>query len=136
MIDLVDEPSSLDPRAVEPGQLLRLPQHLRQPADPRRPEARSRRSSRLPGAISDTELEFDIRQGVKFHDGTPLTVDDVVFSIRRIINPEFRSPQLSRVQPHRRGRGRIGFDKVRIRTSGPYPVLLAQLSSLSVVPRA
>ncbi len=44
--------------------------------------------------ISDTEIEFDIRQGVRFHDGSPLTAADVVFSVRRIINPELRSPQL------------------------------------------
>jgi peptide/nickel transport system substrate-binding protein len=30
---------------------------------------------------------FKIRQGVKFHDGTPLTVDDVVFSIQRAKEP-------------------------------------------------
>jgi peptide/nickel transport system substrate-binding protein len=26
---------------------------------------------------------FDIRPGVKFHDGTPLTADDIVFSLNR-----------------------------------------------------
>ena len=26
---------------------------------------------------------FDLRQGVKFHDGTPFTADDVVFSLNR-----------------------------------------------------
>jgi peptide/nickel transport system substrate-binding protein len=30
---------------------------------------------------------FTIRQGVKFHDGTPLTADDVAASWRKIINP-------------------------------------------------
>ena len=38
--------------------------------------------------ISDDMLEytFEIRQGVKFHDGTDLTVDDVVFSLDRSAN--------------------------------------------------
>ena len=30
---------------------------------------------------------YQIRQGVKFHDGSPMTVDDVVFSLRRQLNP-------------------------------------------------
>ena len=34
--------------------------------------------------ISDTELELTIRDGVSFHDGSPLTADDVAFSVKRI----------------------------------------------------
>ncbi|MBI2908906.1 MAG: ABC transporter substrate-binding protein [Chloroflexi bacterium] len=30
---------------------------------------------------------FDMRQGVKFHDGTPYTVDDAIFSLQRLIEP-------------------------------------------------
>src|SRR4051812_16645067 len=33
--------------------------------------------------VDDTTIEFDIRSGVTFHDGSPLTPDDVAFSIRR-----------------------------------------------------
>ncbi len=35
--------------------------------------------------ISDTEWEFKIREGITFHNGDPLTADDVVFSFERII---------------------------------------------------
>ncbi|KAF2957854.1 ABC transporter substrate-binding protein [Thermotoga sp. Ku-13t] len=37
-------------------------------------------------------IVFRIRQNVKFHDGTPLTVEDVIFSFRRILDPETKSP--------------------------------------------
>ena len=33
--------------------------------------------------VNTTTMEVQVRQGVRFHDGTPLTVDDVVFSIHR-----------------------------------------------------
>jgi peptide/nickel transport system substrate-binding protein len=45
--------------------------------------------------IDDTHIEFDIRPDVKFQDGTLLTADDVVFSVKRITNPALKSSQLS-----------------------------------------
>ena len=33
--------------------------------------------------IDDTTWEFKLRPGVKFHDGTPLTPEDIIFSIDR-----------------------------------------------------
>ena len=33
-------------------------------------------------AASDTEMDFQLRDDIKFHDGTPLTAEDVVYSVR------------------------------------------------------
>src|SRR4051812_47260188 len=38
--------------------------------------------------ISPTQWRFNLRQGVKFHDGTPFTADDVIFSYGRIRQPQ------------------------------------------------
>jgi peptide/nickel transport system substrate-binding protein len=82
--------------------------------------------------VSDTVIDFEIRSGVKFHDGSALTADDVVFSVKRITNPAFKSPQLGQfnsiinaevTQPN----------TVRLTTKEPYPALLAQLVKLSIV---
>ena len=84
---------------------------------------------------SDTVVVLDIRTDVKFHDGTPLTVDDVVFSVRRITDPAFKSPQLSQFNSIVKAEA-AGSDRVRLTTSSPYPALMAQLVKLSIVPRA
>ncbi len=38
---------------------------------------------------------FHLHPGVRFHDGTPLTADDVVFTIQRILDPKTASPARS-----------------------------------------
>jgi peptide/nickel transport system substrate-binding protein len=84
---------------------------------------------------NDTTLKLTIRDDISFHDGSKLTPDDVVFSIRRITDPAFKSPQLSQYDsilsvdvtgPH----------EVTLMLKRAYPVLLAQLTKLSIVPRA
>ena len=42
-----------------------------------------------------TTWVYNIRQGVSFHDGTPLTADDVVASMSRILDPEVGSAWFS-----------------------------------------
>src|SRR5436190_55373 len=84
---------------------------------------------------SDTALILEIRTDVKFHDGSPLTVEDVLFSVRRITDPAFKSPQLSQFNSIVKAEA-AGPDRVRLTTSSPYPALLAQLVKLSIVPHA
>lgn len=84
---------------------------------------------------SDTVIDFTIRTDVKFHDGSPLTAADVVYSVQRITDPNFKSPQLSQFNSIVKVEA-IAADTVRLTTSNPYPALLAQLVKLSIVPKA
>ena len=46
-----------------------------------------------------TEWTFALRQGVNFHDGTPLTSKDVAYSIGRLLDEKVGSPLFSRLEP-------------------------------------
>jgi len=52
-------------------------------------------------SISDDQLTytFTLRQDAKWHDGEPLTVDDVIFTIQAIQDPNYQSP----LEPSLRG---------------------------------
>jgi peptide/nickel transport system substrate-binding protein len=72
--------------------------------------------------------EFDIRQGVMFSDGTPLTMDDVVFSLERDLDPEgnwgFLFTPVTGVTA-------VDEDTVRIEMSSPFTPLLLALSTFA-----
>lgn len=40
-----------------------------------------------PKKVDDTTYQVTIREGAKFHDGTPVTTDDVVYSFERVKDP-------------------------------------------------
>jgi peptide/nickel transport system substrate-binding protein len=77
--------------------------------------------------------KFNLRQGVKFHDGTPFTADDVVFTIERAMSPtsNFRV-YTTGIQ----GARKIDDHTVLIYTTVPNPVLLRQLTELRIMSRA
>ena len=39
-----------------------------------------------------TEFTFTLKEGVTFHDGSPLTANDVKYSVERVLNPDTASP--------------------------------------------
>ena len=82
----------------------------------------------------DTTLVLRIREDIAFHDGSRLTPDDVAFSIRRVTDPAFKSPQLSQYDSILSA-DVTGPAEVTLKLKRAYPVLLAQLTKLSVVPR-
>lgn len=83
--------------------------------------------------VNPTLWRFTLREGVKFHDGTPFTADDVAFSIERAMAPT--SNFKAYVNGIKQART-TGEHTVEIETDGPNPVLLRQLTNVFVMNRA
>ena len=61
--------------------------------------------------VDDTTIEFTLRGDIKFHDGTPLTAEDVAFSVKRITDPGVQEPAARPVRQDRRRRRRQPDDR-------------------------
>lgn len=79
----------------------------------------------------DNIWTFNLRQGVKFHNGSPFTADDVIFSIQRMKTWEKSSfkAQVSQVDSVEK----IDDHTVRITTNGPAPTLLRKLTYAKIM---
>jgi peptide/nickel transport system substrate-binding protein len=77
--------------------------------------------------IDDRTLEFDLRQGVKFHNGEPFDADDVVHTINFVVKPENKITNISNVA-WMAGAEKIDQYKVRIRLKEPFPAALEYLA--------
>src|SRR6218665_3741043 len=83
--------------------------------------------------ISPTQMRFTLRQGVRFHEGSARTDEDVVFSLQRAM------AKTSQYTPYTQGISRAA--KVDERTvdvflTTPNPVLLRQMTELRIMSRA
>ena len=81
-------------------------------------------------AVSDTEWEFVLREGVTFHDGTPFTADDVIFSITRAKAQTSDYKVAVRSIDHVE---KIDDHRVRIVTSSPSPTLPEWLTTIFMI---
>ncbi|HHY37297.1 MAG TPA: ABC transporter substrate-binding protein [Firmicutes bacterium] len=88
--------------------------------------------------LSPTEWEFKIRQGITFHNGDPLTADDVEFTFMRIITEGAvdgqSSPRAGLLGPLEKVE-KIDDYTVRFIFSEPWPVFLRMLPHQQIVPK-
>jgi peptide/nickel transport system substrate-binding protein len=79
---------------------------------------------------SPTVWRFELRKGVQFHDGTPFTADDVVFSFQRAAGEG--SDLKSNVNDIKQVR-KVDDHTVEIETKSPFPILPNQLTTTYIM---
>lgn len=85
--------------------------------------------------LADDLWEFTLRPGITFHDGTPLTADDVIFTLARapeVPNSPSSYRQYTKLIDSVEATGPL---TLRIRTKGPAPTLLVDLEAISILSR-
>jgi peptide/nickel transport system substrate-binding protein len=78
--------------------------------------------------IDDTTWEVKLRQGVKFHDGTPFTAKDVKATFERVLDP---AKKMTARGNHAKIKSVEVMDDytVRFKTDGPYPLFVERLTA-------
>ena len=91
--------------------------------------------------VSETEMVLQLRNDVTFHDGTPMTADDIVFTFQRLFDAETNDPDLVEAKTYFAtfaGVTKVGDYTVSITTLAPDPLIVNRLASWAswIVPKA
>lgn len=150
----ITDPGSLDPAKADkrPGLLI-----LKQVCDPL--VAVDQATGELKPGLAEswsfnetaTQVTFNIRPGIKFHNGRDLTADDFVYSLNRLADPKTKSPNyylLERITGYKEFRNgsaptlsgvrATGINQLQIDMPEPFaelPAVLSNVAAGSAVPK-
>ncbi|HYT95774.1 MAG TPA: ABC transporter substrate-binding protein [Casimicrobiaceae bacterium] len=83
--------------------------------------------------IDDKTWEFKLRKGVKFHDGSELTAEDVVYSIDRVPNVPNSPGPFTAYTKAIIGKEIVDPYTIRFKYAAPYPLAPNDLSTIYIV---
>ena len=132
-IGLASEPTAMDPHFHNLGPNNAMSTHIFS-----RLVEMDEKQNLMPGLatswepINDTTWEFKLRKGVKFHDGSPFTADDVVFTYERAPNVE-GSPSSFGTYTKGKTVNKIDDHTIQIVTERPYPLMPNDVSTIHII---
>jgi peptide/nickel transport system substrate-binding protein len=83
--------------------------------------------------VGDTTWEFKLRQGVTFHDGTPFTADDVIFTIDRVPNVPNSPNSFAQFTRGIESLRKVDDYTIVVKTRAPSPQLLSDFANVFIV---
>ena len=124
---LVDDDASETIRYLTGGVLVRLNRKTQEP------EPALATSWRV--SANGREIEFVLRQGIRFSDGSPFGPTDVAYTVQQLMSPELHSPT---ADSFRTGRGDVqlkqtGRDSIRITFPQPVAGLAALFDQVPIM---
>lgn len=103
--------------------------------DPISRESYAGLAKELPKDVTGTSFEITLRDGAKWHDGQPVTTDDVVFTFTRALDPTenvlvrtFLTPWLKEVK-------KVDDKTVEFVLNQPFPYVLERLQTVKICPK-
>jgi len=82
--------------------------------------------------LDDTTWEFKLREGVKWHDGSPFTADDVLFTFERAPNVE-SSPSSFGTYTKGKTLTKIDDFTIQIKTERPHPLMPNDVATVNII---
>ncbi|MGD8292299.1 MAG: ABC transporter substrate-binding protein [Desulfobacterales bacterium] len=83
--------------------------------------------------ISDLTWEFKLRPGVKFHDGSPFTAEDVKFTLERAPNVPNSPSSFGRFINHVKKIEIVDPHTVHLSTADPFPLMATYMSGFTII---
>lgn len=130
-IGLATEPVTFDPHAMNAGSTTLVNRSMFEAL-----VGRGQHMEKMPqlatswSRVGPRRWRFVIRSGVRFHDGSPLTVDDVIFSLRRAASArsdfQIYTDGIKAIEP-------LNASTIEIVTKAPDDVLLDKLTRVFIV---
>jgi peptide/nickel transport system substrate-binding protein len=135
VIALGSEPTTLDPQLREDGGERAVNDNIYETLMARTPDGTlvPGLAAEEPRLLDASTWEVTLRSGITFHNGEPFNADAVVYSIKRIIDPQFNSEQMSFFNTIKDAQ-KVDDLTVKIVTDGPDPILLSRLYWMKMVP--
>ncbi len=137
VVAVAAETNTIDPHFSIVNSSVTVTRHVFDPLV--RQDARQRL---LPGlatswtAVSETEWEFHLRPGVRFHNGQELTAEDVAFSLHRAATLPNTVSGFAIMTRQITGMRVVDPLTIRLSTNHPFPLMAEHLSAVGIVSRA